>query len=75
MTMSEWISAEERMPEDGGIGYSNTVLLYSPHDGVLVGYLDTQTYAEPTWREYDGWAISWPVTHWQPLPDPPEDDQ
>ena len=59
--MSEWISVDDKMPE-----IANHVIVFSPLHGVCTGYF------------YDGkWTIDYAhiattVTHWQPLPDPPE---
>lgn len=59
-----WISVEERLPESGG-----SVLIYSPCGGVAEG-----TYSEhyKRWVQYR-WSVFEPeVTHWMPLPEPPE---
>lgn len=60
--MSRWIKCSERMPSFVG-EQSKPVLVWG--DG----------YDEPEigiFHEYDGWD-AWGVTHWQPLPPPPED--
>lgn len=58
-----WIKCSERMPPFVG-EQSKPVLVWG--DG----------YDEPEigiFHEYDGWD-AWGVTHWQPLPPPPEDE-
>lgn len=40
----------------------------------LVGYYDAED-ERPTWRDHDGGIIDFlrePITHWLPLPPPPE---
>lgn len=58
----EWISVEERLPEEG-----QRVLLYSPADGVTTGHrLDEigRFYVSKNYPERP--------THWMPLPEPPK---
>ena len=56
----KWISVKEKMPEKG-----QRVITYDisfPDGGIIV-------------EEYYGfeeWSTSYEVTHWMPLPDPPE---
>ena len=68
---TDWISVEDEMPENEAI-----VIGYTPCDGYMfVGYHKTTKYGS-------GWYIitamrSWKkmtkkVTHWKPLPEPPE---
>lgn len=67
--MSEWISVDERLPEDG-----TSALVYVPQWGE--DYLRYQV----AWINYDISPPEWinngyevdGVTHWQPLPAPPE---
>ena len=54
---SEWISVEDRMPPALG-----KVLVYSPILGV---YMTCYTAYSPSFAEPS-------VTHWMPLPEPPE---
>lgn len=65
--MAEWISVEERLP----IGRDALLLIdvgagNPPHQ--VVGYWNrlTKSWMIGCVREYD-----LPVTHWQPLPEPP----
>ena len=55
----KWIPVSERLPEEG-----QEVLIYSKHDWVIA-----DTYNGP----HEPWEKS--VTHWQPLPQPPKDNQ
>ena len=53
-----WIPVGERLPED-----SNPVLVVVP-----AGFVSTSFYrrSNGTWHTWDG------ITHWRPLPSPPE---
>jgi hypothetical protein len=67
--MGEWISVKDRLPEDG-----SSVLVFIPDypDAYLsnrVAWLDCDT-TPPLWI-HEGVDIDG-VTHWQPLPAPPE---
>lgn len=55
--MSEWIKCSERMPENG-----EYVIVHS-----LYGVIDTTMYLD---GKFNGFVS---VTHWQPLPSPPEE--
>lgn len=78
--MSKWISVNERFPEP-----KLPVLVYgrscfSPNEKVIC----CATYGSPDWFGDDWFAYGcdgheWgnifeDVTHWMPLPDPPEDE-
>ena len=63
--MSEWISVEDRLPDDVGYYIVATVFSYAP---VRTGHFK---------RNSDNpWAYFQPgeITHWMPLPEPPEVD-
>ena len=59
----QWIPVSERLPE-----YSELVLVYSPGFSPEVDYLKTSNKFT-----VEHVAESHHVTHWQPLPAPPED--
>ena len=61
--MGEWISVQDRLPD-----YLGDCLVWA-HDQEGHGYLRIDTYS---WR-YGFLHLN--VTHWMPLPAPPEDDQ
>lgn len=64
--MSEWISVKDRLPEDDGwflvsiFGWV-TLAFYDEHDSI---FNDFKTCM----------ANNSQVTHWMPLPEPPEED-
>lgn len=69
--MSEWISAEDRLPEAGIVLVANSKI-------VRTGYY-IHKYKYKTVSDFEGewsWSDSgfWndPITHWMPLPEPPE---
>jgi hypothetical protein len=66
MTFSQpWISADERLPEDG-----ERVIAYFPEETESVGEATFRLTEENQWlSEHGSWFL---VTHWMPLPAPPE---
>ena len=62
-----WISVEERLPED----YEDVVIIM--RNGASSWY-------RVAYREYGGWSfgggrrVTDEVTHWMPLPEPPEEE-
>lgn len=64
-TSAEWISVKDRLPENG-----KCVLLYSESGGVAEGALSMGFFRQWRWNcKLDD------VTHWIPLPSPPESDK
>ena len=59
--MSEWIPVSERLPEE-----SRLVIVEGGVASYLEGVWFTHTRCEAS-------IIQWEVTHWMPLPEPPED--
>lgn len=58
--MSEWISVRDRLPEENGD------YLVALDDG----YIGVTWYSAD--EGFDLWADAGEVTHWMPLPEPPE---
>lgn len=59
---NEWVSVDERFPPP-----KQNVLAYSPSSGIAEA-----DYADGIWMQYRWSAIMHGVTHWMPLPAPPE---
>lgn len=59
--LHRWVACSERLPEAGV-----PVLVFSTHDGIEVDCL---------FKEGRGWDACIDVTHWQPLPKPPENSR
>ena len=75
VTVQEWISVDERLPENDVM-----VIGYTPCDGFMfVGYYHEEPkYDWKQWRIVTAMrstkAMKKKVTHWQPLPQPPKGD-
>ena len=76
----EWISVKDKLPEDG-----QDVLVYHADDfHITVGCFDSDNvhfyiesdgskfYTDSGWETEIPWAPKGNVTHWMPLPLPPE---
>lgn len=67
--MSEWISVDERLPEN-----RIAQLVWVPERrNIYAAYFDKEV-GDGYWRVFGsyGRAIEQEVTHWMPLPDPPD---
>ena len=70
VTVQEWISVEDRLPEDSNDGFADAVLVtdgFVQHMAYFVGgewcFAESGEIKEPMWYR---------ITHWMPLPQPPE---
>lgn len=67
---NEWIDVKERLPEigtDKQYPYaSDEVLVTNGKRKVTTAYIE-----HSVWIDYDGNELEFIVTHWQPLPTPP----
>lgn len=71
--MAEWISVKERLPDKNDRVIACVIFYGEPvvWDGVRWNGKEWQTETEAV---YDYWtSIMHPVTHWMPLPEPPEE--
>ena len=59
---NEWVAVEERLPNS-----KQNVLAYSLSSGIAEA-----DYADGVWMQYRWSAVMDDVTHWRPLPAPPE---
>lgn len=59
---NEWVSVEEKLPPP-----KQNVLAYSTRSGIAEA-----DYADGVWMQYRWSAVMESVTHWMPLPEPPE---
>ena len=70
VTVQEWISVKDRLPEAGGyvvcIAKRNPFSRFMP----MVARIEKNGWVNPITEQY----IS-EVTHWMPLPEPPEGDR
>jgi len=62
----KWISVKDRLPEN-----EDVVLIYAGDEYQDVAMFSNSDFYEFDW-EHDGWEHESEVTHWMPLPVPPE---
>lgn len=69
--MSEWISVEERLPEN-----EKPVLVYVGYSDTDVGFISVLTYfaydPTPHWQHESALFSGQKVLYWMPLPELPE---
>ena len=70
VTVQEWISVKDRLPEDSNDGFADAVLVtdgFVQHMAYFVGgewrFAESGEIKEPMWYR---------ITHWMPLPNPPK---
>lgn len=70
VTVQEWISVDDRLPEDSNDGFADAVLVtdgFVQHMAYFVGgewrFAESGEIKEPMWYR---------ITHWMPLPTPPK---
>ena len=70
VTVQEWISVDDRLPEENHDGFADAVLVtdgFVQHMAYFVGgewcFAESGEIKEPMWYR---------ITHWMPLPQPPE---
>ena len=70
VTVQEWISVKDRLPEDSNDGFADAVLVtdgFVQHMAYFVGgewrFAESGEIKEPMWYR---------ITHWMPLPKPPK---
>jgi len=68
-----WVSVEERLP-DRATWSGDRVLVYTEEGYIHTGLYEGEkaTDDDPWWDKFND---SGRVTHWTPLPEPPEDDR
>lgn len=85
MEQGDWISVEEKYPEVDReeMGYSDDVLVYTDESKMFVAYLVCYKKCAHRTQETFHWRVQETgcgccsynpkVTHWMPLPKPPEE--
>ena len=70
--VQEWISVDDRLPEDSNDGFADAVLVtdgFVQHMAYFVGgewrFAESGEIKEPMWYR---------ITHWMPLPEPPKEE-
>lgn len=68
MTMSKWISVLDTLPEP-----LLEVLVYDIRGRILMGYRAETFVGKPIWYVAPTYGDTI-ISHWQPIPDPPEEE-
>lgn len=69
MKNNNWVSVKDRLPEN-----NDAVLFYVKNGiGFLVGYFENEHWVETFGRLYCERIEDGTVTHWMPIPNPPEE--
>ena len=68
--MAEWISVKERLPED-----QRSLLTVNGHGEIRIMGLWSKRGDEWTWVHNGRMMHYNDITHWMPLPKPPEEDE
>ena len=70
VTVQEWISVKDRLPEDSNDGFADAVIVtdgFVQHMAYFIGgewrFAESGEIKEPMWYR---------ITHWMPLPNPPK---
>ena len=70
VTVQEWISVKDKLPEDSNDGFADAVLVtdgFVQHMAYFIGgewrFAESGEIKEPMWYR---------ITHWMPLPQPPK---
>lgn len=74
--MDEWISVQDELPTDEWRGYSDEVLAFDPEGHLRYEsniYIAQYREQEGLWTLRDYMEQSTSITHWMPLPEPPEE--
>jgi hypothetical protein len=65
----EWVNVKDRLPEDS----QNIIFYLSSANDVMSGYYDALLKEFTILNGEWGWSTA-DISHWMPLPEPPEDE-
>lgn len=69
--MNKWVSVADRLPDEGDI-----VLCFEPrkYNQCVTQFIDSKSGFQKEWYEKDGDGFGYHpfITHWMPLPEPPD---
>ena len=73
---SPWISVEEDLPcnnpKNIHFGFTNKVFAIDYNKNIFIAYM-TKYYNKWVWCRDDNFNLSYIITHWMPIPEPPKE--
>ena len=73
---SPWISVEEDLPCNNPnnihFGFTNKVFAIDENKNIFIAYM-TKYYNKWVWCRDDNFNLSYIITHWMPIPEPPKE--
>ena len=75
---SPWISVEEDLPCNNPnnihFGFTNKVFAIDENKNIFIAYM-TKYYNKWVWCRDDNFNLSYIITHWMPIPEPPKEQE
>ena len=66
-TVGGWVNVKDRPPNEECLAFSKK------YKEMIIGYLYEDNVSESNWSAENNEVVLYDVTHWMPLPEPPEE--
>ena len=74
---SPWISVEDGLPYNNPnnihFGFTNKVLVMDDNKNVFIAFMKKYKDGKWFWCRDDNFNLSYIITHWMPIPEPPKE--